>query len=127
MDYAKARDFARRWLEAWNAHDVEAVLAHFAEDVTFTSPVAARILERSDGIVRGKVALRLAMASLAAVALRIAGYGAIGLAQNSPPLVILFYLLPLAGAAGAIAVLAGFSPAALLARWRGPDLTGAAA
>jgi hypothetical protein len=58
MDYVKARDFVRGWLEAWNAHNVEAVLAHFAEDVTFTSPVAARILEGSDGVVRGKAALR---------------------------------------------------------------------
>lgn len=58
MDYISARDFVRSWLEAWNTHDLDAVLAHFAEDVTFTSPVAARILEGSDGVVRGKEALR---------------------------------------------------------------------
>jgi len=46
------------WLDAWNAHDVESVLAHFDEDVTFASPVAARILDGSDGVVRGKAALR---------------------------------------------------------------------
>jgi lipopolysaccharide export system permease protein len=76
---------------------------------------------------RGKVALRLGMASLAAAGLRIAGYGAMGLAQNNPPLVILFYLLPLSGAAGAIAVLAGYSPTSLLARWRRPQTRDAAA
>ena len=37
---------------------MEAVLAHFSEDATFTSPVAARILEGSDGVIRGKAALR---------------------------------------------------------------------
>ena len=58
MDYSRARDFVRSWLEAWNAHDLDAVLAHFAEDATFTSPVAARILEGSDGVVHGKAALR---------------------------------------------------------------------
>jgi ketosteroid isomerase-like protein len=58
MDYSRAHDFVQGWLEAWNAHDVEAVLAHFAEDATFTSPVAARILEGSDGVVHGKAALR---------------------------------------------------------------------
>jgi ketosteroid isomerase-like protein len=58
MDYPRARDFVRSWLEAWNAHDVDAVLAHFAEDATFTSPVAARILEGSDAVVHGKAALR---------------------------------------------------------------------
>jgi hypothetical protein len=32
--------------------------AAFADDVVFTSPVAARFLDGSDGVVRGKVALR---------------------------------------------------------------------
>jgi ketosteroid isomerase-like protein len=55
---ADAQRFARTWLAAWNAHDIESVLAHFSEDVTFTSPVAARIVEGSDGVIRGKDALR---------------------------------------------------------------------
>jgi len=58
MDSSQARDFVRSWLEAWNAYDLDAVLAHFADDATFSSPVAARILEGSDGIVHGKAALR---------------------------------------------------------------------
>lgn len=41
-----------------NAHDVEAVLAHFHDDVLFTSPVAATILPETAGVVRGKPALR---------------------------------------------------------------------
>jgi lipopolysaccharide export system permease protein len=67
---------------------------------------------------RGNVALRLGLASLAAAGLRIADYGVMGLAQRNPLLVSLFYLLPLIGAAAAIAVLAGYSPAAILARRR---------
>ena len=58
MDSVTASDFVRGWLEAWNAHDLEAVLGHFAEGATFTSPVAARIVEGSNGVVRGKAALR---------------------------------------------------------------------
>jgi hypothetical protein len=50
--------FADEWVRAWNAHDVEAVLAHFHDDVEFTSPVAARVLLESNGVVRGKDALR---------------------------------------------------------------------
>jgi hypothetical protein len=50
--------FADDWVRAWNAHDVEAVLAHFHDDVVFTSPVAARVLPESGGVVRGKDALR---------------------------------------------------------------------
>lgn len=57
MDSAAADSFVAEWLAAWNAHDVEAVLAHFAEDVTFSSPVAARVIG-GDGVVRGKQALR---------------------------------------------------------------------
>jgi len=68
------------------------------------------------GRQRGSVALRLTMASLAAAGLRIGGYGIMGLAQRHPPLVAVFYLLPLLGATGAIAVMAGYSPSSLWAR-----------
>lgn len=50
--------FTREWLTAWNSHDVEAVLAHFRDDVVFSSPVAARLLPETGGVVRGKAALR---------------------------------------------------------------------
>lgn len=52
------QEFAAAWVQAWNAHDVEAVLAHFADDVVFSSPVAGRVLPDSGGVVRGKAALR---------------------------------------------------------------------
>lgn len=50
--------FAEAWARAWNDHDVDAVLAHFHDDVVFTSPVAARLLPETGGIVHGKAALR---------------------------------------------------------------------
>jgi hypothetical protein len=40
------------------AHNIEAVLDHFHDDVVFTSPVAARVIPQSGGVVRGKPALR---------------------------------------------------------------------
>jgi hypothetical protein len=45
-------------VQAWNDHDLERVLGHFADDVIFTSPVAARIVDGSAGTIRGKAALR---------------------------------------------------------------------
>jgi ketosteroid isomerase-like protein len=51
------RAFAALWCAQWNAHDLEGVLAHFTDDVVFSSPVAGRILG-GDGVVRGKAALR---------------------------------------------------------------------
>ena len=58
MPTPDAERFADEWVRAWNAHDVEAVLAHFSDDVLFTSPVAAQVLPESGGVVRGKEALR---------------------------------------------------------------------
>ena len=51
-------EFAARWIAAWNARDVEAVLESYADDVVFTSPTARRFVVDSLGIVRGKPALR---------------------------------------------------------------------
>ncbi len=50
--------FAQQWVDAWNAHDVESLLQHFDDDVVFTSPVAAKLLPETAGIIRGKPALR---------------------------------------------------------------------
>jgi len=58
MEPIDAVEFAATWAAAWNAHDVEAVLSHFADDVTFSSPLAAEIVPGSGGVVRGKAALR---------------------------------------------------------------------
>jgi hypothetical protein len=57
MDRAAARTFTENWQTAWNAHDLDSLLAHFADDVTFRSPVAAQLLG-GDGVIRGKPALR---------------------------------------------------------------------
>jgi ketosteroid isomerase-like protein len=58
MDQESARAFVHQWVTQWNAHDLEGLLEHFAEDVVFTSPVAAKLVEGSDGVVRGRAALR---------------------------------------------------------------------
>ena len=50
--------FAREWLEAWNAHDLERILGHYAEGVEFFSPFVTKLTGRPEGVVRGKAALR---------------------------------------------------------------------
>jgi ketosteroid isomerase-like protein len=57
MDDRQAQAFARQWAREWNSRDLEALLAHFTDDVVFTSPVAVRLLG-GDGVIRGKEALR---------------------------------------------------------------------
>ena len=67
---------------------------------------------------RGSRALRLTGGVLAALGLYLAGFGIAGAAQKQPALLPGFYLIPLLGSLGAAAVLAGYSPAAILARRR---------
>lgn len=52
-DYARA--FADDWIAAWNAHDLAAILSHYAPDACLTSPVAARVT--GDATVTGIDAL----------------------------------------------------------------------
>jgi len=56
MTREEASRFAGDWADAWNARDVERVLSHFADEVTFTSPTALAVA--GTGTVRGKEALR---------------------------------------------------------------------
>lgn len=63
---------------------------------------------------RGANALRLTMASLAAAAVRIAGYGIQGLATGNVWMAVLFYLIPLLSAGFVLALMAGFDPMAWL-------------
>jgi ketosteroid isomerase-like protein len=49
---------ARAWVAAWNARDLEAVLAHYAEDVEVCSPLVVERLGRADGWLHGKAELR---------------------------------------------------------------------
>ena len=52
-----AREFAQDWIDAWNSHDLERILAHYDDEVLLVSPVALKLLA-GDGTVRGKAALR---------------------------------------------------------------------
>lgn len=54
----EARQFANGWVQAWNAHDLDAVMSHYAPEVVLTSPTAARLLSDPSGTVKGKQALR---------------------------------------------------------------------
>lgn len=55
---AFARKFAEEWVDAWNSHDLERILDHYDDEVVLISPVALKLLNNGDGVVRGKPALR---------------------------------------------------------------------
>ena len=48
--------FAAQWIADWNSHDLDRILAHYADDIVFNSP-KAKVLT-GDGVVRGIPALR---------------------------------------------------------------------
>ena len=58
LEEKQVRELARHWVQAWNAHDLDAIMAHYAERVVLVSPVAARILGVPSGTVSGKDVLR---------------------------------------------------------------------
>jgi hypothetical protein len=49
-----AAHFADEWIAAWNAHDLERILAHYAEDFEMASPIIAQIMGEATGTLRGK-------------------------------------------------------------------------
>jgi hypothetical protein len=58
MDADKAQAFAREWVKAWNDHDLDAILAHYAEGVVFHSPRIRIVTGRDIDFVTGKADLR---------------------------------------------------------------------
>ncbi len=56
--HVNADEFAKNWIEAWNGHQIEAILSHYAQDVEFTSPFVVRLLNEPSGTLHGLVALR---------------------------------------------------------------------
>lgn len=58
LSESQARQFADDWIRAWNAHDLDDIMSHYASDVVLTSPTAANLLNDPSGTVAGKEALR---------------------------------------------------------------------
>ena len=58
IERAWAEAFARHWIVDWNAHDLEHILAHYADDFEMTSPLIVERMGVSSGRLRGKEAIR---------------------------------------------------------------------
>lgn len=58
MDQQFAARFAAEWICAWNAHDLDGVLAHYADDFEMSSPFISQIAGEPSGRLRGKTAVR---------------------------------------------------------------------
>ena len=58
MNKDEAWNLANHWIAAWNAHDLDLILAHYDDAIELTSPAAAHLLGTSDGKVVGRANLR---------------------------------------------------------------------
>ena len=52
------QNFAEEWIRAWNSHDLENILAHYAEDIEVTTPMIALATGGKENTLRGKEAVR---------------------------------------------------------------------
>jgi hypothetical protein len=57
MNIEEAGSFAEHWVEAWNRHDIDAVLAHYTDDFEMTTPMIQRVLGIESGTLKGKKAV----------------------------------------------------------------------
>lgn len=53
-----AQKFADHWIHAWNNHDIESIMSHYDDDIEFSSPFILKVLNHSQGSIRGKQELR---------------------------------------------------------------------
>ena len=57
MDKAFAEQFAADWIDSWNAHDLDRVLSHYADDFAMSSPFIVQMAGEPSGTLRGKTAV----------------------------------------------------------------------
>ncbi|MEW6520322.1 MAG: nuclear transport factor 2 family protein [Thermodesulfobacteriota bacterium] len=50
-----AKDFASHWIKAWNDHNIEAIISHYADDVEYFSVFSTKVSDNPSGTLRGKV------------------------------------------------------------------------
>lgn len=57
MDSDFAAHFAADWISAWNAHDLERILSHYADGFEMSSPVIVQLAGEPSGTLKGKAAV----------------------------------------------------------------------
>lgn len=50
--------FAEEWMNAWNSHDLEDILSHYAENIEVTTPMIALATDGKESTLKGKEAVR---------------------------------------------------------------------
>ncbi len=50
--------FAAEWIAAWNSHDLDRIMTHYADDVAVTSPMIGIATGADTGTLQGREAVR---------------------------------------------------------------------
>jgi hypothetical protein len=58
IDVTFAQEFAEAWVEAWNAHDLDAILSHYTDDFEMSSPFIIERMQEPSGTLKGKDRIR---------------------------------------------------------------------
>lgn len=58
IDGEFALAFAREWIDAWNAHDLERILEHYCDEFEMSSPLIVERGFEPSGVLKGKRAVR---------------------------------------------------------------------
>lgn len=49
-----AQSFAKQWIEAWNSHDLSAIMALYSHDIRFHSPYIVKLGMNAEGMITEK-------------------------------------------------------------------------
>ncbi|MBJ6110326.1 nuclear transport factor 2 family protein [Hymenobacter sp. BT523] len=58
MNPEQATAFAHDWVDSWNAHDLDRIMAHYADELDFRSPLIQQLGADASGTLHTKAALR---------------------------------------------------------------------
>lgn len=53
-----AKHFAEEWIQTWNSHDLDQILAHYSDDFEITTPMIKTVMGIESGTLKGKAAIR---------------------------------------------------------------------
>jgi hypothetical protein len=49
-----AEHFAREWIDAWNSHEMDRILAHYSDPFEMSSPFIIKVMNEPSGTLKGK-------------------------------------------------------------------------
>ncbi len=58
VDKTFPEKFAREWIDAWNSHDLDEIMSHYADEIEYVSPLVVERYDDVTGTITTKEKLR---------------------------------------------------------------------